>query len=67
MTLKTEAGKAIRQARKEKKITIRELSEKSKVEFFHLGRIERGITNTSLDTIDRLAAVLDKTAKLNLE
>lgn len=67
MTLKTETGAAIRQARKEKKLTIRQLSDQSKVTFNYLGNIERGKINTTLDMIEKIANVLDKKAKINFE
>lgn len=67
MTLKTEAGKVIRKARKEKKMTMIDLSEKSKVEFKYLGKIERGTANTTLDLIERLATSLDKKVKIEFE
>lgn len=67
MTLKTDTGHAIRKARKEKKMTIGDLSNKSKVQFKYLGQIERGQANATLDMVDRIAASLDKKVKIDFE
>ena len=67
MTLKTETGQALRQARKERKLTIQQLSDQSKVDFNYLGNIERGKINATLDIIERVAGVLDKKVKVIFE
>jgi transcriptional regulator with XRE-family HTH domain len=60
MTLKAETGRELRKARKEKKLTIQELSDQSKVNFNYLGNIERGKVNATLDMLERIAQVLNK-------
>lgn len=67
MTLKSEVGRKIREARKQKKLTIQQLSDMSKVQFKYLGQIERGQANATLDLIERLANTLDMKAKIYFE
>lgn len=55
MDNKNEIGNFIRQYRKKKNITLRELSKDTDVSFSHLSKIERGEHNPSKTTLDILA------------
>lgn len=67
MTLKAETGQELRKARKEKKLTIQELSDQSKVNFNYLGNIERGKVNATLDILERIAQVLNKKVTIKFD
>jgi transcriptional regulator with XRE-family HTH domain len=67
MTLKAETGQELRKARKEKKLTIQELSDQSKVNFNYLGNIERGKVNATLDMLERIAQVLNKKVTIKFD
>lgn len=48
-------GKIIRKFRKDKKMTMKDVSKKSKVTVVHISHVERGITNPSLRTLENIA------------
>jgi transcriptional regulator with XRE-family HTH domain len=52
-------GDRIRQLRKERKLSQEELGYKSDLHYTHIGAIERGEKNWSIDTLVKVAAGLD--------
>ena len=56
-------GMSIRKARIKKGITMEELAFTCDVEYSQISRIERGLINTSVNTIHLLAQALDVEAK----
>lgn len=52
-------GARLRQVRLEKGLTQEELAAQSGIEFSQIGRIERGVINTSLSTVFVLAKTLE--------
>jgi DNA-binding XRE family transcriptional regulator len=52
-------GQIIRALRKERKITLQDLAKTSGVVFQHLSRIERGESNTPIETLANIAQALD--------
>ena len=51
-------GKRIRKVRRDKKMTQEELAEKVGLHYTTISRIERGISNAPVQTIDKIAKVL---------
>lgn len=59
MELSRDVGAKIRELRKEKKLSLRHVGEKTGLDHSYIGRIERGeISSPSLDTLQRIADVL---------
>lgn len=56
--LKIVLATRVKKARKRKKLTQEELSEKSGVSVLQIGKIERAVLSTTLDFIDQLAGAL---------
>lgn len=54
-------GDRIRQLRKERKLSQEELGYKSNLHYTHIGAIERGEKNWSIDTLTKVAGGLDVT------
>lgn len=52
-------GMEIKKLRTEKGITLKELSEKSELSVGFLSQLERGLTTIAVDTLEKLAAILD--------
>lgn len=52
-------GEKIREAREAKGLTQRQLAEITGIAFNHIGRIERGKYNVTLDTVSAIASALD--------
>jgi transcriptional regulator with XRE-family HTH domain len=52
-------GKALRQKRKEKNLTIRQVSKEARISAGLLSLIENGITNPSIGTLLKIAEVID--------
>lgn len=60
MELHKGLGAKIRELRKEKKFTLRQVGEQTGMDHSYIGRIERGeITSPSLDTLQKIAEVLE--------
>lgn len=60
MELHKGLGAKIRELRKEKKLSLRLLGERTGLDHSYIGRIERGeISSPSLDTLERIANVLE--------
>lgn len=53
-------GNELRKAREEAGLTLRQLAEKTDIAFSHIGRIERGKYNVTLDTLSILAQALGR-------
>lgn len=51
-------GRELREAREEAGLTLRQLAEKTDIAFNHIGRIERGKYNVTIDTIAIIADAL---------
>jgi len=51
-------GKRIRRARKDKKMSQEELADRVGLHYTTISRIERGISNSPVQTIDKIAKVL---------
>ena len=51
-------GKKLKQVRKEKNITQEELAGRTGFELSHIGKIERGIVNTSISHVSAIAKAL---------
>jgi len=51
-------GKRIRKARKDKKMSQEELADRVGLHYTTISRIERGISNSPVQTIDKIAKVL---------
>ena len=58
MQVKITVGKRLNKIRKEKKLTLRELGNAVGVSASHIGQIEKGITNPSLELLGRIAEFL---------
>jgi len=56
--LRKKIGKAVSQARKARSLTQAKLSEKSGIDQSDISKIERGLTNLSIDTLERLASAM---------
>ena len=54
-----EFGKNLTQIRKEKGLTQEELAFKSELEYSQISRIERGVINTSISQVYKIAKALD--------
>lgn len=54
-----EFGKTLSRIRKEKGLTQEELAFKSDLEYSQISRIERGIINTSISQVYKIAKALD--------
>jgi len=52
-------GKNLRELRKSRAITQETLAEKSELSLQHIGAIERGVGNPSLNSVERIANALD--------
>ena len=52
-------GEQLRKARQKKGLTLRDLSEKVGLAYNHIGRVEAGKYNVTLDTIAIIANALD--------
>ena len=52
-------GSEMRQVRKARQMTLREVADQTRVSLSHLSAIERGATNPSLDVVHRIAEALD--------
>lgn len=52
-------GEQVRHYRKQNNLTIQELAEELKISTNHLGRIERGVSDTAITKFYRMAKVLD--------
>lgn len=59
MSLKQTFGANVRQYRKAEGLTQDDLAEKADLSLDMIGRLERGVTAPSFETIERLAAVLN--------
>ncbi|MGF6355228.1 transcriptional regulator with XRE-family HTH domain [Paenibacillus sp. 4624] len=59
MDIKYEFGINVRREREKRGWTIEKLAEKSNLNANHLGSIERGNENVSLDTIFKISLALD--------
>lgn len=57
--IKRLVGERIRDFRKEKGLSQEELGEKAGFHFTHIGVVERGEKNASLDTLNKIAEALD--------
>lgn len=53
-------GREIRKAREDAGMTLRQLAEKTGIAYNHIGRIERGKYNVTLDTLSILAQALGR-------
>jgi transcriptional regulator with XRE-family HTH domain len=62
-----EFGKRLRSLRKEKGYTQIQLAERAGITFSQIGRIERGLQNTTLSTIGTLAKALEISPKTLLD
>lgn len=51
-------GKRVRKARRDKKITQEELADRVGLHYTTISRIERGISNPPVQTIDKIAKAL---------
>lgn len=60
-------GQNIRYCRKMRGLTIEELALAAGMGYAHLGRIERGLSNPTIQTVARLASVLRVTPAMLLE
>ena len=65
--IKEQAGQLIREARKAKGFTQKEMVEKLNITEASFNRYETGSANMSLDTIQRVADALGVTMKLTFE
>lgn len=52
-------GRQIREARTKAGLSLRELADKCGIAFNHIGRIEKGKYNVSIDTLERIAKALN--------
>lgn len=59
MNLAALIGMKIRKFRNEKGFTLEELSFKSGLNAAHLGQIERGLRNPTIDTLERICSALE--------
>jgi len=59
MNIRTIVGKNLRHQRVQKGWTQEKLSVRSKVDVYHIGKIERGQTNVSIDILEKLAKKLE--------
>jgi len=57
--LRKKIGKSFLRVRKERSLTQDALSQKSGIDQSDISKIERGLTNLSIDTLERLATALD--------
>jgi transcriptional regulator with XRE-family HTH domain len=58
MDIKKQIGSRIRSLRRERGLTIEELSFRSGIHYNYIGDIERGVRNPSLESLSRIAAGL---------
>lgn len=65
--LRKKIGKAVSQARKARSLTQAKLSEKSGIDQSDISKIERGLTNLSIDTLERLASAMGCELSIVLE
>ena len=59
--LRTKLGRAIRRLRREAGLSQESFADKCKVHRTYMGAVERGETNISLDSLERIAKALDLT------
>lgn len=59
MNIRIIVGKNLRNNRVKKGWTQEKLSVRSKVDVYHIGKIERGQTNVSVDILEKLAKKLE--------
>jgi transcriptional regulator with XRE-family HTH domain len=52
-------GMKIKKLRSEKKITLKDLSEKSELSVGYLSQLERGLTTIAVDSLEKLAKILE--------
>lgn len=52
-------GKQVQNIRKQKNITQEQLADYADIDLTQIGRIERGVTNTSISIVNKLAKALD--------
>lgn len=57
--LQKDFGRRLKQLRKAKKLTQEQLASKAKMDWKYYGMIERGELNSTLETIEKLAAAFD--------
>ncbi|SET58744.1 transcriptional regulator, XRE family with cupin sensor [Natronincola peptidivorans] len=57
LKIKTQIGAKAKQLRQEKKITLKELSEKTNLSVGYLSQFERGINTIAIDTLAKIAEV----------
>ena len=57
-------GEQLRAARQAKGLTLRDLADKCGLAFNHIGRIERGRYNLTVDTLAKICEALDLDIKL---
>jgi len=60
MTTKQQIGRALQSARKQKNISQQELKDLSKLTANQISNIENGKSNPTINTLERIAEVLDK-------
>lgn len=58
-----ELGERIRSIRKERKITLKDLSQRADLSVPYLSDIERGVVNPSIETLQKIASAYDMTVK----
>lgn len=56
---KTDIGNLVKKRRKEQKITLKELSDRTKLSIGFLSQFERGMTSIALDSLQKIAKELD--------
>ena len=59
--LRTKLGRTIRRLRREAGLSQESFADKCKVHRTYMGAVERGETNISLDSLERIAKALDLT------
>ena len=52
-------GTRIRSVRKQKGLTMQELSQRAKIQYNYLGDVERGDRNISIDILEKIVTALD--------
>lgn len=57
----TAFGKQVQNIRKQKNITQEQLADYANLDLTQVGRIERGVTNTSISVVNKLAKALGVT------
>lgn len=67
MNIKKQIGASIKTARLSQKLTQREACEKTQTELVQFGKIERGVYNPTINTLEKIAAGLNKKIAFILE